>query len=95
MDDATLGAKMIELKKELNAELGLVKSGGRAQNPGRISELKRTFARVLTIIHERKLGIKRNIRERRRKGSAKAVPAAQAASAPKKEKPTVKAENKE
>ncbi len=43
-------AKLSEVRTELYRELGLVKSGGRAQNPGRIGELKRTIARLCTLI---------------------------------------------
>ncbi|MCX8197164.1 MAG: 50S ribosomal protein L29 [Candidatus Micrarchaeota archaeon] len=57
--DAELSKKLIELQKELNAERGLLASGGRTSNPGKIRQLKITIARILTIMHERKLGIKR------------------------------------
>ena len=58
MPDAELEAKLFEYHKELNAERGMLASGGRASNPGKIRELRRTLARALTIQHERKLGIR-------------------------------------
>jgi large subunit ribosomal protein L29 len=60
MTDAELSAKLFEFQKELNAERGMLASGGRTSNPGKIRELRRTLARTLTIIHERKLGIRAN-----------------------------------
>jgi len=59
MTDAELSAKLFEYQKELNAERGMLASGGRTSNPGKIRELRRTLARTLTIQHERKLGINR------------------------------------
>ena len=58
MTDAELSAKLFEFQKELNSERGKLASGGRTSNPGKISELRRLVARVLTIIQERKLGIR-------------------------------------
>ncbi|MBS3068884.1 50S ribosomal protein L29 [Candidatus Micrarchaeota archaeon] len=52
--DAQLSAKMDTFVSELNYERGLVKNGGRTSNPGKIGELRRTIARMLTIMHERK-----------------------------------------
>ena len=58
LTDNELSAKLFEFQKELNAERGMLASGGRTSNPGKIRELRRTLARTLTIIHERKLGIR-------------------------------------
>lgn len=58
--DSELASKLLEYQRELNSERGMLATGGRTSNPGKISELKKTIARVLTIQHERKLGIKRN-----------------------------------
>lgn len=54
-DEPTLDAKLEELLQELNREQGTVASGGKASNAGRIRELRRTVARILTIKRE-KLG---------------------------------------
>jgi large subunit ribosomal protein L29 len=59
MADAELGAKLFEYQKELNTERGMLATGGRTSNPGKIRELRKTVARVMTVMHERKLGIKR------------------------------------
>lgn len=55
MADAELQARLFEFQRELNAERGLLASGGRTSNPGKIRELRRCVARVLTILHERKM----------------------------------------
>jgi large subunit ribosomal protein L29 len=64
MPDAELQAKLFEFQKELNLERGLLASGGRPANTGKISELKRSVARILTILHERKLGIARKPKDK-------------------------------
>lgn len=69
MADAELQAKLAEFQRELNAERGVLASGGRTSNPGKIRELRRSIARVITIQHERKLGIARGA------GKAKAAQA--------------------
>lgn len=48
-----LQARLGEVKRELNSERGLVSSGGRSSNPGRIKELRRTVARILTFIGQK------------------------------------------
>jgi large subunit ribosomal protein L29 len=60
--DAELQAKLFEFQKELNSERGMVATGGRTSNPGKIRELRRSVARVITIMHERKLGIARKVK---------------------------------
>ena len=59
MTDAELQGKLFELQKELNTERGMLATGGRTSNPGKIRTLRKTIARIMTIIHEKKLGIKR------------------------------------
>lgn len=56
MDDAALDKRIKELREVLNAELGSVAAGGKASNPGRIKETKRTIARILTVKNERSFG---------------------------------------
>jgi large subunit ribosomal protein L29 len=57
LTDKELMEKEEEFRRELNAERGKVATGGRTSNPGKIRELKRSIARILTILNERKLGI--------------------------------------
>lgn len=57
--DSELQAKLFDYQKELNAERGMLATGGRTSNPGKIRELRKLCARILTMLHERKLGIKR------------------------------------
>lgn len=52
--DASLQDKLAVYVRELNAEKGTLKNGGRTSNPGKIKELRRTVARIKTIMHERK-----------------------------------------
>ncbi|MBI4399843.1 50S ribosomal protein L29 [Candidatus Micrarchaeota archaeon] len=53
MDEETLNKKIEELKGELYVEKASIARGGKAINPGRIKELKRTIARILTVINLR------------------------------------------
>ncbi|MEM2963553.1 MAG: 50S ribosomal protein L29 [Candidatus Anstonellales archaeon] len=53
MDDATLLSRLSQVEEELLRERGQVKVGGRSSNPGRIKELRRTRARIITILYER------------------------------------------
>jgi len=53
LEEGALDSKMSDLRDELNSELGAVAAGGRASNPGRIKELRRTIARILTLKRER------------------------------------------
>ena len=71
--DNELEAKLLEYRRELNSERGMLATGGRTSNPGKISELKRTVARVLTIMTERKLGI--NTKKAAPKGAEQKAPA--------------------
>lgn len=64
MDIAALTAKLTDVRKELNSERGLVKSGGRSSNPGKIKELRRTAARILTFIAQKGEIIKANTLKR-------------------------------
>jgi large subunit ribosomal protein L29 len=68
--DAELKAKLFEYQKEMNSERGLLASGGRTSNPGKLRELRKTIARVITIMHERKLGLVRGTKK-----TPKAAPA--------------------
>ncbi len=42
-----------ELKTELSREKSAVKSGTKAENPGKIKEIRKTIARIKTIMKER------------------------------------------
>jgi len=45
-------AKLWELRSELARERTVIASGGSLENPGKVRELRRTIARLLTIIKE-------------------------------------------
>jgi len=54
MGAQALEDKLFEIRKELNSERGMVATGGRSQNPGRIRELRRTVVRILTFMTQQK-----------------------------------------
>ena len=54
-----LNRRLNELRLELMKELGSVKVGRSVKNPGRIRELRRTIARILTIKREKLRGVKK------------------------------------
>lgn len=48
-----LKQKLNEFERELIEERGQIEVGGFADNPGRIGEVKKTIARIKTILNER------------------------------------------
>ena len=55
MNEQDLDFKSIELKKELMKTNSQIAIGTVPKNPGRIKELKRTIARILTIKKEKEV----------------------------------------
>jgi large subunit ribosomal protein L29 len=56
--DDGLRAKLVELERELNIERGAATaSSGRAPNPGKLRTLKRSIARIATIMAQRAKGV--------------------------------------
>jgi large subunit ribosomal protein L29 len=55
MKPEDLNTRLKELKLELLKEMGNVKMGRPIKNPGKIKELRRTIARILTVQQQRKL----------------------------------------
>jgi large subunit ribosomal protein L29 len=53
-----LAKRLNELKLELSKEMSNVKMGRPIKNAGRIRELRKTIARINTIVHEKKLKIR-------------------------------------
>jgi large subunit ribosomal protein L29 len=58
-DDAELEGDLSELRKTLMKIRGGLASGGIPEDVGKVREIKKTIARILTIRHERKLGLSR------------------------------------
>jgi len=56
MKPEELNKKLSELKLDLMKELGNVKMGRPIKNPGRIKELRKAIARILTVKKERSKG---------------------------------------
>lgn len=54
MKTEELDKKLSELRLELSKELGNVKMGRAVKNPGKIKELKKSIARIMTIKQELK-----------------------------------------
>jgi len=70
MGEGELKEKKQELETELSRERGAIASGTRAENPGKVREMRRTIARINTILNERsrsKLGSK----SKKRRGEKK------------------------
>ncbi len=47
-----MAAEVAELRSELARERSVAATGGSLDNPGRVKELRRTIARILTIMNE-------------------------------------------
>jgi len=61
MHEPELDSKILELKKELMKTNSQIATGTVPKNPGKIKEMKRTIAKILTIKHEKqKEEVKRN-----------------------------------
>lgn len=52
-------AELAELRSELARERAVAAAGGSIENPGRVQELRRTIARVLTIMNEKRKEVDR------------------------------------
>lgn len=53
MSDDEIEKKLKDLKLELSKEKSKIKVGGVPENPGKVRELKRTIARILTLKGDR------------------------------------------
>ncbi len=49
MTSGDVDKKLAELKMELSKQLGSVEIGGTVKSPGKIKEIRKTIARLLTI----------------------------------------------
>ncbi len=54
MNENELKEKIRDMKTEIMEERGQIETGGFADNPGRIKEMKRTIAKIKTVLNERK-----------------------------------------
>ena len=57
LDDDALQKRFGELEKEFIMDLTQLRTGGRAPNPGKIKEMRRSLSKIRTIMRERELGI--------------------------------------
>ncbi|HZX20647.1 MAG TPA: 50S ribosomal protein L29 [archaeon] len=51
--------KIVELRGILSKERAVISSGTRAEKPSKISNTRKQIARLLTLINEKKLGVKK------------------------------------
>lgn len=56
MSDEEIQNELENLQSELLQETSMQAAGGAPDNPGRISEMRRTIARIKTIQKEREMG---------------------------------------
>ena len=54
MDVSSMKEKVVELKAELAKEKALVAGGTRPENPGKIKSVRKTIAKILTVVNEKK-----------------------------------------
>ena len=57
MDAPTLAGKLRDLRFELYSDYGVISAGGRPSNPGRISEIRKTIARIHTVARQKNIDI--------------------------------------
>jgi large subunit ribosomal protein L29 len=55
LNDEGMENQIIELKNELIKENGQIATGTTPKNPGRIKQIKKNIARILTIRNEKKI----------------------------------------
>jgi len=53
MDSSELKTQISEFQKELVQERGQIEVGGFSENPGRLGEMRKTIARMKTVLNER------------------------------------------
>ncbi len=58
MKEPDLNSKLKELKKELLKINAQIATHTPPENPGKVKQVKKTIARMLTILHEKKRGNK-------------------------------------
>jgi large subunit ribosomal protein L29 len=63
MEKNALHEKVAELKEELAKEKALVAGGTRPENPGKIRSVRKTIARILTVINEKEKNEKKQRNE--------------------------------
>lgn len=54
MNDIQLNEKLLDLRKELMSINTQISTGTTPENPGRVREVKKTIARILTVFNLRK-----------------------------------------
>jgi large subunit ribosomal protein L29 len=90
-DDAEMESHLDELRKKLMKIRGVLASGGIPEDVGKTREIRKTIARILTIRHERKLGLKREVKKAAalKEKEEKLEKPAEAGEKPKQDKPKI------
>ncbi|MDR1146842.1 MAG: 50S ribosomal protein L29 [Verrucomicrobiales bacterium] len=57
LSDAELHARITELKQE-KLNLRIQQQGGRLERPSRLTEIRKTIARIRTVLSQRRLAVK-------------------------------------
>ena len=55
MSVSNMQERIKELQKELVREKGAIAGGGAASNPGKMKEIRKTIARIKTVIKEKEV----------------------------------------
>ena len=63
--------KLSDLRAEMARLRTMVRAGGAVENPARIRELRKTIAKLLTIEHEDKLGLRKTEEKPKKKKGKK------------------------
>ena len=63
--------KLSDLRAEMARLRTMVRAGGAVENPARIRELRKTIAKILTIEHEDKLGLRKTEEKTKKKRGKK------------------------
>lgn len=71
MKPEDLDKKVFELRLELGKELGNVKMGRAVKNPGKIKQMRKSIARILTVKKELKLSGRKSRPEKSKKLKSK------------------------
>ena len=63
--------QLSDLRAEMARLRTMVRAGGAVENPARIRELRKTIAKILTIEHEDKLGLRKTEEKTKKKRGKK------------------------
>ena len=62
MNEENLKARLEELRKELVKHNTQIATGTTPKSPGQLKQIKKNIAKILTILHEKNKGTKKEVR---------------------------------